>query len=280
MSDRSGQSDSDSGGDNAPTMSSPDEESESLADLPTAAAPSFPGFASTVIPSSDPILDFEQGTQLDDFEIIRELGRGAGGVVYLARQLSLDRRVALKVSAIIGDEARTMAQLEHPHIVQVYSETIDKSQNLRLVCMQYVEGTTLEAVIKRLKEFDPEQVTGRTVLEAIRDVTGQTTRRTDPNSPLAAATTSAEVTCLIGAQLAGALAFAHERGVLHRDIKPANILIDMQGRPLLADFNLLRSVHGRHRRPFDIVRRHAPLHGPGTSGCFQSGRPDCSGCCR
>lgn len=238
MSNRANESDSDAGDGRAPATSSRDEESESTAHLPTAAAPSFPGFASTVIPPTDPVLDYAPGMQLADFEIVRELGRGAGGVVYLARQLSLERRVALKVSAIIGDEARTMAQLEHPHIVQVYSETVDRSQNVRLVCMQYVAGTTLEAVIRRLKEIDPQKITGRVVLKAIGDLAGQPARRTDPHSPLASASTSAEVTCLIGAQLAGALAFAHQRGVLHRDIKPANVLIDMQGRPLLADFNL------------------------------------------
>ena len=66
---------------------------------------------------------------------------------------------------------QAVAALEHPHIVQVYSETVDRSQNLRLVCMQYVDGTTLEAVIKRLKEIGPKPIAGRTVLEVISELT-------------------------------------------------------------------------------------------------------------
>ena len=62
------------------------------------------------------------GAKVDDFEIVRLLGRGAFGHVYLARQITLDRLVALKISANRGSEGRTMARLEHQHIVQVFSE--------------------------------------------------------------------------------------------------------------------------------------------------------------
>ena len=65
--------------------------------------------------------------------------------VFLARQLSLDRLVALKVSSAGSQEARTLASLEHDHIIQVFSETIDWSSGQRLLCMQYVAGTTLDA---------------------------------------------------------------------------------------------------------------------------------------
>jgi hypothetical protein len=89
------------------------------------------------------------GERIDDFEIIRVLGRGAFGCVYLARQRSLDRSVALKVSANRGSEGRTMARLEHRHIVQVFSETVDARTNQRLLCMQLVPGTSLDAVIRK-----------------------------------------------------------------------------------------------------------------------------------
>src|SRR5262245_23453240 len=64
-------------------------------------------------------------SRLPGFEVIRLLGRGSFASVYLARQLDLDRLVALKVAAAGGGEARTMASLEHPHIVQVFSQSID-----------------------------------------------------------------------------------------------------------------------------------------------------------
>ena len=84
----------------------------------------------------------EVGETIDDFELLQELGRGAMGVVFLARQISLDRQVALKVSKNIGDEAQTMASMEHRHIVQVYSESIISGVDQRLLCMQFVPGVS------------------------------------------------------------------------------------------------------------------------------------------
>lgn len=80
------------------------------------------------------------------------LGEGTFGKVYLARQVSLDRQIALKVTANRGSEARTLASLEHDHIVQVFSETVHPERNQRLLCMQYVPGTTLERIIRALGE--------------------------------------------------------------------------------------------------------------------------------
>src|SRR6185295_13233163 len=90
------------------------------------------------------------GAKVDDFEIVRLLGRGAFGHVYLARQISLDRLVALKISANRGSEGRTMARLEHQHIVQVFSEKVDPDFNQRLLCMQLVPGIGLDKIIGAL----------------------------------------------------------------------------------------------------------------------------------
>ena len=90
------------------------------------------------------------GAKVDDFEIVRLLGRGAFGHVYLARQMSLDRQVALKISANRGSEGRTMARLEHQHIVQVFSEKVDPEFNQRLLCMQLVPGVGLDKLIGML----------------------------------------------------------------------------------------------------------------------------------
>ena len=87
------------------------------------------------------------GESLHGFELIRELGRGSFARVFLARQTALDRLVALKVSPSRGQEARTLAGLEHDHIVRVFSEEIDTRRDLCLMCMQYVPGTTLSNVI-------------------------------------------------------------------------------------------------------------------------------------
>ena len=186
------------------------------------------------------------GATVGDFLIETTLGRGAFGVVYRARQLSLHRTVALKVvrlsggeTAADGAEGRSLAQLFHPGIVQVYSETIDRQSGVRLLAMQYVRGTTLEDLIRTvgptpggfafvdyLERLHPSDGGGD--FGRVRDEL----RRSDP----------ADLVCRIGEQLADALQHAHDRGVLHRDVKPANVLVDRSGRPLLADFNLAMSV--------------------------------------
>jgi serine/threonine protein kinase len=181
----------------------------------------------------------QTGDRLDEFEMIQELGSGAFARVFLARQTSLGRLVALKVSVNRGQEGRTLASLEHDHIVHVFSETV--VGNLRLLCMQYVPGTTLERVIDHLSRLPPAQRTGQALLDAV-DTLRQTPATLDIAGlhvrELLGDLDAIEAACWMGARLAEALAHAHGLGVLHRDIKPANILVNPYGRPLLADFNV------------------------------------------
>lgn len=194
------------------------------------------------------------GAKIDDFEIVKMLGRGAFGHVYLARQVSLDRMVALKVSANRGSEGRTMARLEHQHIVQVFAEKVDTEFQQRLLCMQLVPGIGLEKLIGALhvnppggSDFQPEEWTGAELL-AIIDRSATMPTALDPSAlhdrEALAKMDAVEVTAWFGGRLAEALDFAHHHGVLHRDIKPANILVNPYGRPLLADFNISSQPEG------------------------------------
>lgn len=179
------------------------------------------------------------GHRLGDFDLDRELGAGAFARVFLARQSSLGRVVALKVTAHRLGEARTLAGLEHDHIVRVFSEDGAES-GLRLLCMQYVPGLTLQRLMAELAARGPGW-TGRDLLDVL-DRSAIEPVALDPAAlrerELLAQSDGPEVVCWMGARLAEALAHAHDKGVLHRDIKPANILVNRYGRPPLADFNM------------------------------------------
>src|SRR5208282_440970 len=148
-------------------LSTPQDDSLLAVNL-TALAPSCPAPFSTVASDVKPVSidDVKPGARIDDFEIIGLLGRGAFGAVYLARQISLERQVALKITAWQGGEGRKMARLEHENIVQVFSETAFDSHT-RLLCMQYVSGPTLQAVLDELAEFLPAERSGQKLLDAV-----------------------------------------------------------------------------------------------------------------
>ena len=210
----------------------------------TAAAPSLPGenFGSTrIMMSGDHRNSLGPGDRIAGFEVVAELGRGASGEVYLARETTLDRRVALKVTANRGHEGKSMAHLQHESIVQVYSETVEPNSDTRLLCMQYVPGCTLQDVVEILATSNLDELTGEHLVAAINTRRSGKTLWDDEGiavRELLSRSTYPEAVCWIGARLAEALAHAHHKGVLHRDIKAANVLMDPSGRPLLADFSL------------------------------------------
>lgn len=194
--------------------------------------------AAALVQAPQPTL--QSGERIDDFTIVREIGRGAFASVYLAEQVSLGRRLALKVSPERGEEGRLMAPLEHDNIVRVFSETIDTKRRLRCLAMQYVQGPSLQAVLAEARAKGT-RLHGKDILSLVEHLNGEPAA-----IPVAQAAEREALARLdgvgavawLGAKIAGALAYAHEKGVLHLDIKPANILVSASGRPLLTDFNV------------------------------------------
>lgn len=182
---------------------------------------------------------WQPGDRVGDFYLMTALGTGAFGSVYLARQESMQRLVALKISGDTGTEAQTLAQLDHPNIVRVYDQVRLPDQDLRLLYMQFVAGGTLRAVVQASKTVEEKsgEIVARCVAAAL-DHTGVASSQHVSLKNGLAEKSWAEVTCYLGTELAQALHYAHGQGILHRDVKPANVLIEANGSARLADFNI------------------------------------------
>ncbi len=181
------------------------------------------------------------GDQIDDFDLLAELGSGAFATVYLARQNSLQRLVALKVSADSGTEPQTLAQLDHPHIVRVYDQRIIDDRKVRLLYMQYVPGGTLQSVVQRVRQTPPSERTGKILFDAVDhalDSRGESAPEMSQARVRLSRASWPQTVCWLAVRMASALAYAHKKGVLHRDIKPANVLLAADATPKLVDFNI------------------------------------------
>lgn len=161
-----------------------------------------------------------QMQQIGRYEVERELGRGAMGVVYLARDTRIGRSVALKTIRLsdfadaeklqrlrerLVREAQSAGILSHENIVTIYD--VDEWNGLSYICMEYVEGESLERMLEKRREL------------------------------------SREALLSILKQMADALDFAHSRGIVHRDIKPPNIMVTPLGRVKITDFGVAKVAH-------------------------------------
>jgi serine/threonine protein kinase len=181
------------------------------------------------------------GDEIDDFTVVQQLGRGAFARVYLARQISMQRLVALKVSAGKGDEPQALAQFDHPNIVRVYDQRALNEGTTHLLYMQYLPGGTLADVVKHVQWTGSVACRGSVMLDAIDDNLLDAAQQPPEASPLRTWIAEAAwpvAVAWVGVQVARALDEAHRHGVFHRDVKPANVLLSAEGLPKLADFNV------------------------------------------
>lgn len=173
------------------------------------------------------------GQQLNDYRLLRQIGRGAMATVYLAEQHSLARRVAVKVlnEQLASDreqverfarEARAAASMTHPGVVQVHE--VGSSGALHYLVQEYLPGGSLGDLLKRQGRFTPGAVLG------------------------------------VLWQVAETLAEAAERGLVHRDIKPDNLMLDRSGAVKVADFGLARIAQGGSNVTREGVALGTPLY--------------------
>jgi serine/threonine protein kinase/Flp pilus assembly protein TadD len=207
-----------------------------------------------------PATEVEPGSPLGDFRIVGEVGRGGMGIVFEAVQISLGRRVALKVlpfAAALDDrqlqrfknEAQAAAHLQHPSIVPVYY--VGCEGGVHFYAMQFIEGRTLAEVIAELRSgvedrgsrkiADRGSLGGEEQATAVGAAASTELLGLDPRSSILDPRSSFFRTVAhLGVQAAEALEHAHQEGIIHRDIKPANLLMDTKGHLWITDFGLAR----------------------------------------
>jgi serine/threonine protein kinase len=235
--------------------------------------------------------------RLGDFRLLREVGRGGMGIVYEAEQVSLGRRVALKVlpsaAALDGralqrfkNEAQAAALLQHPNIVPVIA--VGCEHGTHFFAMQFIDGTSLAALIHAFRGLsgaedhtlpggmaegsDPTMDLGLTPPDAPPPATSTFWEALACDGPPALTRSYFRAVARMGLQAAEALEHAHQLGVIHRDVKPANLLVDGRGNLWVTDFGLARLQHDagltasgdlvgtiRYMSPEQAQPRHVPL---------------------
>jgi serine/threonine protein kinase len=208
--------------------------------------------------SVDPSLpraDVPEPAQIGDFTLVRELGRGGMGIVYEAEQISLKRRVALKVLPLAAalderqlqrfkHEAEAAAHLQHPNIVPVHS--VGYERGIHFYAMQFIDGQSLAGCISTLRQQEGKEAGActRTAAAEATAVDATAERETLTQQSLSSLFHSPSsyfrAVARLGIQAAEALEHAHQLGVVHRDIKPANLLLDSSGNLWISDFGLAR----------------------------------------
>ncbi len=200
--------------------------------------------------------------QLGDFRLLREIGRGGMGVVYEAEQVSLQRRVALKLLPFAAaldprpmqrfkNEALAAAHLRHENIVPVYA--VGEERGVHYYAMQLVEGRSLAHWIAELR-LPMDDGADKSAIDHRKSPLAST-------APVAVLSTERSAgsrryfdwVANVGRQAALALEHAHSVGIVHRDVKPANLLLDPRGHLWITDFGLAQVAGDRHTEKAEIA---------------------------
>jgi len=214
-----------------------------------------------------PIVGLEPNLQIGDFRLERRLGTGGMGIVYQAMQVSLNRRVALKVLPIglaggpsaverFQREARAAAKLRHPNIVTIYAEGTES--NIWYFAMEMIDGQSLDEVIADLHSARSPQPgpTAGSAASSSENLNSQISNLGFQHEPEDEPGSRPQTPCILRdcksqneyfttvarlvCGVADALNYAHAQGIIHRDVKPSNLMLARDGRLVLLDFGIAR----------------------------------------
>ena len=221
--------------------------------------------------SPEPVSERTRAKMLGDHRIIREIGRGAMGIVFEAEQVSLHRKVALKVLPAhltlneralqrFQREAEITAKLSHRNIISIHQ--VCEVAGVHFISMELIEGTSLDKVIERMRRESFEGVRKKKIGDVVSvhglEERGPALPRAEPasarerpssesraggskkGSSSASSKNYIESAVKLVCHVADALQHAHDAGIIHRDVKPSNILVRPDGTPVLTDFGLAR----------------------------------------
>ncbi|MCP9621531.1 protein kinase [Nocardia otitidiscaviarum] len=205
------------------------------------------------------------GHRLDDFDLLTDLGGDERSRVFLARQLSMQRLVAVRVDTGADADAATVARLDHQYIVRVFDERHleDGGKPLRLLYMQYLPGGTVADLLARLRRNGQRPANGAALLgsvDAVMEARGEIRPADSSVRTELAALSWPETVAWVGRRLAVALDYADRHGVPHHDIRPGTVLFTAEGVPKLADFGLASRYPDFDDSTADAVRLryHSP----------------------
>ncbi|MBV8487324.1 MAG: serine/threonine protein kinase, partial [Planctomycetaceae bacterium] len=184
----------------------------------------------------------QPGDDIGPYVLFRELGRGGFARVYLAGQADLENRlVVVKLSTRSTREPWLLARVRHAHIVEILSHAVVDDGAFQLICMPFMGGATLSAVLHQRRQVPSARPLPGELLRVLDRVSAPEYSGTSSKRPareILATLPDAQAFAWITARLAEALDHAFCRGVAHGDVKPSNILITADGNPMLLDFNL------------------------------------------